>query len=318
MIVESRLACSARSSRSWARCSGVEHVEALLQRDRGAVHRGERRPQLVRDRGDEVRLRLVEALVLGDVAERVDDSVREADAGRVDPELLRPDVERHRGGLHAAVAARARRRRGSAAPPPASRGWRSPRACRSTFLAGIPVISSAAWFQKRTMPCGSSRSTPSATCSSTRSAIARCCCATRVRASSGARAYAMSITAASTSSPISDDPAADRRGGVLDGVVRREDGEPRRLRAAAARCARYSLAADHDRSRVERPIAASDGRDRDRRRDDAAAAHGAGDLVLTREPGVRRRSSRASARSSVTSATMLPTTRLPETTSTER
>ena len=73
---------------------------------------------------------------------------------------------------------------------------------RITFLAGMPVISSAAWFQKRTTPLGSSRSTPSATCSRTRSAIARCCCATRVRASSGASRYAITMTAARTSRPI--------------------------------------------------------------------------------------------------------------------
>ena len=234
MIVESRLACSARSVEELGALLRLEHAEALLQRDRGAVHRGERRPQLVRDRRDEVRLRLVEALVLGDVAERVDDSVRETDgrthrptappapmsSGTVADFTLRPCVS------PTGIRCTAARQPGTAVSA----------RFRITFLAGSPVISSAAWFQKRTMPCGSRRSTPSATCSRTRSAIARCSCATRVRASSGASVYAMSITAASTSSPIARMRRADRGGGILDRVVRREDGEPRRLRRRSARC----------------------------------------------------------------------------------
>jgi hypothetical protein len=58
----------------------VERRVTLAQRHGGAVHRSERRSQLVRDSGDEVRLRPVETLVLGDVAERVHGTVAEAHA----------------------------------------------------------------------------------------------------------------------------------------------------------------------------------------------------------------------------------------------
>src|SRR5205085_8568704 len=59
-----------------------------------AVDRGERRPQLVRDGGDEVGLHLVERALCGEVAEGVDDAVGRLDAGDGEPELAAADVER--------------------------------------------------------------------------------------------------------------------------------------------------------------------------------------------------------------------------------
>ena len=72
----------------------LQAVEAALQGERRAVDRRERRAQLVRDGGDEVGLRLVEPLVLADVAERVDDAVRERDARSGEPQLAALDLER--------------------------------------------------------------------------------------------------------------------------------------------------------------------------------------------------------------------------------
>src|SRR6266540_2268810 len=73
----------------------VERRETLLQGQRCAVDRCKRRAQLVRHGGDEVSLCLIEAFVLGDVAERVDGTVGEADAGGGDPELAGLGFERH-------------------------------------------------------------------------------------------------------------------------------------------------------------------------------------------------------------------------------
>src|ERR671922_631414 len=75
------------------------HVEvdvAPAQRLRAAVDRRERRPQLVRDGGDELALQGVERALLGQVAERVDDAIVELHARDADPELAGGELQRHR------------------------------------------------------------------------------------------------------------------------------------------------------------------------------------------------------------------------------
>ena len=81
------------------------------QRQRGAVDRRERRPQLVRDGGDEVGAHQLERALVGEVAEGVDRALVEADAGDREPELAPVELERERLG---AAVARARSPRGSA------------------------------------------------------------------------------------------------------------------------------------------------------------------------------------------------------------
>ena len=91
---------------------GGDHAEELIpdrrieldvrtpNRLRRAVDCGQRCPQLVRDRGDEVRLDLLERALLGQVAERVDRALLEADAGPGDPELAATELDRHGLGPH--------------------------------------------------------------------------------------------------------------------------------------------------------------------------------------------------------------------------
>ena len=57
------------------------------QRERSAVDRGHRRPELVRDRGHEVAALLVEPPLRRDVAERVDHTLRAADRDERQPEV---------------------------------------------------------------------------------------------------------------------------------------------------------------------------------------------------------------------------------------
>jgi hypothetical protein len=72
----------------------AERLVALDQSDRRAVDRGERRSQLVRDRGDEVAAHPLEGPLLGEIAERVDRPFGEPHAGNREPELAAADVER--------------------------------------------------------------------------------------------------------------------------------------------------------------------------------------------------------------------------------
>ncbi len=72
----------------------VEHDVSPSQRHCRAVHRGERRPELVRRRGDELRLQSLDFPFLGQVAERVDGSLREAHARDREPELTTADLDR--------------------------------------------------------------------------------------------------------------------------------------------------------------------------------------------------------------------------------
>ena len=81
---------------------GRDHAEQLVldsvvelevgapDRLRGAVDRSERRAQLVRDGRDEVRLQLLERALLGQVPERVDDPLVEADARDAESQSSRP------------------------------------------------------------------------------------------------------------------------------------------------------------------------------------------------------------------------------------
>ena len=157
----SRAACSATISSICRFCSGVSSLVALEQRLRGAVDGGHRRPQLVRDRRDEVALLLVEPPLARQVAERVDDAVR------------------RRARRRTTARGRARRRAtGSvtvrAAAPCSTTGIRATSAGHSgkTSVSGRvpqassalrPVTSAAARFQRRTMPASSTRKIPSPT-----------------------------------------------------------------------------------------------------------------------------------------------------------
>ncbi len=78
---------------------GVELDVRAAEGLRRAVDRGERRPQLVRDRRNELRLDLLERALFGQVPERVHRSLLEADAGAGDPELTAAELDRHRLGV---------------------------------------------------------------------------------------------------------------------------------------------------------------------------------------------------------------------------
>src|SRR3954468_14429427 len=67
-----------------------------VQREGGAVDRGEWRAELVRDGGDDVLAHLLEHAFVGDVLERVDDAVVERDAGDGDPAIVPFALERQR------------------------------------------------------------------------------------------------------------------------------------------------------------------------------------------------------------------------------
>ena len=87
----------AGDDREHPRCwSSLERDVVALQRHRGAVDRGERRPQLVRDGRDEVALQLLDGALLGQVAERVDGALRELGGGEREPELALAAVDRER------------------------------------------------------------------------------------------------------------------------------------------------------------------------------------------------------------------------------
>ena len=73
---------------------GAQRLVALDQRNRRSVHRGKRRPQLMRDRGDEVAAHPLEGALLGEIAERVDRPFGEPYAGDREPELAAADLER--------------------------------------------------------------------------------------------------------------------------------------------------------------------------------------------------------------------------------
>ena len=163
----SRSDCSTTiaSSRSWT--TRAELAAAARQRDRRAVDRRERCAQLVRDGGDEVRAHLLELVLLGQVAERVDRPVRELDAGDREPEHRAGDLER-KGDRPPAVVHRARVR-GSASQP----GTTSAAGRPCTASAARPVIAAADAFQSRTIPRSSTRNTPSPRCERTRAAWSR-------------------------------------------------------------------------------------------------------------------------------------------------
>jgi hypothetical protein len=73
----------------------VSEVDVVAeQRLRCAVHRGERRPELVRDGRDEIRLQLLQATFLGEVVERVHGAFGEADGSDREPELAPAEVDR--------------------------------------------------------------------------------------------------------------------------------------------------------------------------------------------------------------------------------
>ena len=81
--------------------SGLVEGEVVAAERLGrAVDSRERRSELVRGRGDEVRLQLLEPARVGDVAERVDDAAEEVDAGDRDPALAAHGLQREGLGLH--------------------------------------------------------------------------------------------------------------------------------------------------------------------------------------------------------------------------
>ena len=99
---------------------GERHIGAA-QCHRRAVDRRQRRPQLVRDRRDEVALQPLERALVRQVAERVDRALREVGRGERQPQLARADLDRQR----LAALAELLERPGPRAPPtpadPASR-----------------------------------------------------------------------------------------------------------------------------------------------------------------------------------------------------
>src|SRR6185436_20716878 len=72
----------------------VEVEVGAEDRQRGAVDRRERRAQLVGDGRDEVGLHRLDPPLLGQVAERVDDALLEADAGSRYPDLAMLELDR--------------------------------------------------------------------------------------------------------------------------------------------------------------------------------------------------------------------------------
>ena len=74
----------------------AERDVLAAQRHRGAVDRGERRAQLVRDGRDEIALELLDRPLVGEVAERVDRALRELRGGEREPELAGGAVDRKR------------------------------------------------------------------------------------------------------------------------------------------------------------------------------------------------------------------------------
>ena len=75
----------------------VAQVEILApQRADCPVHRGERRPELMRGSRYELGARGLQRMLVGDIAERVHTSLAEVDARRRDPEL--PALDRERDG----------------------------------------------------------------------------------------------------------------------------------------------------------------------------------------------------------------------------
>ena len=131
----------------------VVEVDVLAaQRHGGAVNGRERRAQLVRDRRDELALQLLDAALLGQVAQRVDGAVGELDGGDGDPELSVAELERERLGVLGRVDG-ARWLRVPAARSPPSPGRTSCGRRPSDLPASErPVIAATAGFQRRTTP----------------------------------------------------------------------------------------------------------------------------------------------------------------------
>src|SRR4051794_6981843 len=100
----------------------------LPQRRRSAVDRGQRRTQLVRHRRDEVRFHPLELVLLADVAERVDDPVREGHPRERQPELPRTDLEREGQRAGRPLGPRLGDRDPACDPRPAGKGRLDPAA----------------------------------------------------------------------------------------------------------------------------------------------------------------------------------------------
>ena len=81
----------------------VQVLLPLEQRHRGAVQRGQRRAQLVRDRGDELGTELLEPPLAGHIAEGVHDAVAQGGAEDGKPDLPSFDLQRHGLGARRVV-----------------------------------------------------------------------------------------------------------------------------------------------------------------------------------------------------------------------
>ena len=201
----------------------LEHDVVAPQRHRGAVDRGERRAQLVRDGRDEVALELLDGPLLGEVAERVDGALRELGGGEREPELAAGPVERER--------LLPRRRPVRAASAPSTSGARAP----AITLSASPVMRSAAGFQSRTTPSRSTRKTPSPTNSSACAACARRCSSPTSRALSIATAARRASSCARSRSVLARSAGlagAERQDARATGRVRRSE----RASASGCRC----------------------------------------------------------------------------------
>src|SRR6478609_4647228 len=98
IVVSSPTLCRAVSATAQTRSSGsngsvttrrepLSSWPVLAQRQGRAVERGQRRPQLVRHRGDELRAELLEPALARDVPERIHGALGQGDADDRQPEL---------------------------------------------------------------------------------------------------------------------------------------------------------------------------------------------------------------------------------------
>ena len=172
-----RMSLTMRASRSDSPAIDVEQAVTLRlergllppKRQRGAVDRGERRPQLVGDRRHELALQALDAPFVREVAERVDGAARERHARDREP-ALRAACSSDRDGL------------GPRGPPVPSRrvcaldqsrpspGSHAPPAGRRSAPPASRVITDAAVSNSRATCSSSTRKTPPTTRSASASA----------------------------------------------------------------------------------------------------------------------------------------------------
>jgi hypothetical protein len=146
-----------------------KRVLAGEQRLRGAVDRRHRRPQLVRNRRDQVALLLVEGPLGGQVAKGVDDAREPLDGHEREPEIPAADRDRERRRACGLPVLGDRDQRDQGAPV----GERLGHGAIDDLRDRSSRDQRAARFQKRIVPSGSTRKIPSPTASATLAARSR-------------------------------------------------------------------------------------------------------------------------------------------------